>query len=51
MSVVFESALERELIERNPCRARGVRSSDGDRTPQRLTPAEARRLLEHAEPE
>ncbi len=51
MSVVFESAVEREMLTRNPCRARGLRSAEGDRAPQFLTPAEARRLLEHADPE
>jgi integrase len=45
------SALERELLVHNPCRVRGLRSAEGDRTPQFLTAAEARRFLEHADPE
>ena len=51
ISIVLESAVERELLTRNVARTRGLRQTEGAKTPQHLTAEEAARLLEHADPE
>ena len=50
ISVVLESAVERELLAKNVARTRGLRQVEGVKQVEHLTSDEAGRLLEHAEP-
>ena len=50
ISVVLESAVERELLAKNVARTRGLRQVEGTKQFEHLTSDEAGRLLEHADP-
>lgn len=51
ISVVLESAVERELLVRNVARAHGLRMTEGAKVAQHLTADEAQRLIDAADPE